>query len=76
MADAPSYLDLAQAAGIAPSYAHQIVNGVRDPSPTLALRIYDTTGWKAPKFAPLTREQIAVFAGLSRPTPEQTSAAA
>lgn len=46
MAKEPTYSDVAEKAGISPSYAHQIISGARKPPLHIALRIFDATGFK------------------------------
>lgn len=73
MQDAPSYSELAAKAGISRGYAHDLLKGSpnkarnhkpRQPSQSLAIHIYRTTGWKHPRIANLTDEQIDALAEI------------
>lgn len=60
---------LARSAGISVPYASQILNGLRTPTPALAIRIYRKTGMKLPPIAGATDAEIEVlerFAGTSQ----------
>lgn len=61
MSNAPSYGDLAKAAGISRSYAHEIMSNTRQPSRSLAIHILRKTGWRHPVIADLTDAQIDVL---------------
>lgn len=65
MAEAPSYVDLADKAGISRSYAHQILSTTRKPSLPLAIRIYRKTGWRPSNIADLSGDQIALLEQMS-----------
>ena len=75
MQDAPSYADLAVAAGISRSYAHEIVKNARKPSASLAVHIFRATGWKHSTIAPLSDEQIATLEAMYPYSPSQQAAA-
>lgn len=69
--------DFAAAAGISVPYASQLLSGVRDPSRSLALRIFRATGRKLGPIANATDAQIEVLEALepASPTPSDAEAA-
>lgn len=54
--------ELAEQAGISPSYAHMILSGDRTPSLTRAIDIFRKTGLKFGPIANATAEDIEVMA--------------
>lgn len=62
--EAPSYVDLANATGISRSFAHEILNTPKKPSGSLAVHIYRATGWKHPRIAGMTDDQIAAYEAM------------
>lgn len=58
MASITSYTELAEKAGISPSYAHQIMNGKRVPPLPLAVSIYDATGLQLGGLKGLSKREI------------------
>ena len=52
--------ELHKATGINRTYAWQIINGDRNPSLKVALKIYDATGAKFGQLTNLTKSQIKV----------------
>lgn len=60
----PTYSALAHKTGLSRSYACEIVNGTRTPSRPLAIHIFRRTGWKHPRLADLTDEQLAMLEGI------------
>ena len=73
--EAPSYVDLAQAAGISRSFAHEILNTDKKPSGSLAVHIYRATGWKHPRIAAMTEDQISVYEAMHPYSGRQQAAA-
>lgn len=71
--EAPTYSELAAAAGISRSYAHEILND-RKPSRPLAIHIFRRTGWKHPLIERLTDEQIATLESIEPWKPSQVAA--
>ncbi len=64
MSTAPSYNDLAQAAGISRSYACEIIRNTRNPSRALAIHILRTTGWRHDVLSGLSDEQIDMLESI------------
>lgn len=64
MTTAPSYNELARAAGISRSYACEIVGNTRNPSRALAIHILRTTGWRHDVLAGLSDEQIDMLEAI------------
>lgn len=74
----PEYLKLSAAAGISPSYAHEILSGTRTPSRPLAITIYRKTGLRTAPIAKLSDAEIALLEKIERDAnpPAQQDAAA
>ena len=61
MDDKPAIADVRAAAGISQSYASMILNGDRQPSRAVAIRIFRGTGWRHSVLDGLTEDEIAVL---------------
>lgn len=66
MDNAPGTMELAEKAGISKSYASEIANGKRDPSRSLAIHIYRTTGWKPSPISALSEPDIDMLERIER----------
>jgi hypothetical protein len=62
--------------GVSKAHASQIVNGKHRPSLSLAVAIWRTTGWKCPRVAHATDEQLAVIEAVDPWMPRSEDAAA
>lgn len=75
----PRPKDLVGEAGISMSYASEILSGNRDPSRSLAIHIFRRTGWRHPRIAALSDEQIGVLETVepwvpkSAPAPQEAA---
>lgn len=47
-----------QELGVSKPYSHQLASGARTPSPALALRIFDATGWRLGRLKTASDEDI------------------
>lgn len=56
--------ELAEQAGISPSYASMILSGARVPPRTLAIHILRTTAWRHPVLADLSDAQIDMLEAI------------
>lgn len=66
MDEQPEYLKISAAAGISPSYAHEILSGKRTPSRPLAIAIYRKTGLRTAPIAKLTDAEIELLEKIER----------
>jgi len=76
MTSTPGTMELAGKAGIAKSYASEIINGKRSPSRPLAIHIMRAIGWRHPSISDLTDEQIATLEAIEPYQPRRSQAVA
>ena len=72
----PTLSVLATGARISKSYGSEILNGIREPSRSLAIHIFRCTGWKHSSIAGLTDEQITVLESVAPYQPRANESAA
>lgn len=71
MTSTPGTMELADKAGIAKSYASEIVNNKRSPSRPLAIHIMRVTGWRHRILVGLTDDQLRTLETIEPYSPRR-----